>query len=219
MLLKEFDANSLNPTGRLIPAHQITTRLVEIHSSFEGDASFKLAYRTRHLILDIGYNVWGRTRESIDSQCCKCDDDCDARCANCPIDTTGKLYGFKGCTPVCTDDANPLSSLDNTIDLAATAFACTLPIDPDVDEKIVEATRDNLLNPSNINCFTKELILRGARRGLTSKIFLFAGYSWDEHRRQPFIGAGFSTEFSHHEDGKRNALSQWGFTIKGGLTF
>jgi hypothetical protein len=62
LLLKEFDAEH-NATGNLIPASMFTTRSVQTSFAIQGDASVKLAYRNCGLAVDVGYNLFGRSKE------------------------------------------------------------------------------------------------------------------------------------------------------------
>lgn len=67
LLLKEFDNNGLLPTynGNLVSATVFNTREVNVKVNAKGDASIKFAYRWCGWGFDLGYNIYGHTRERI----------------------------------------------------------------------------------------------------------------------------------------------------------
>lgn len=91
MLLKEFETDALTPTGRFIPAINITTIPVNVSIKVQGDATLKFAYHdTCGLELDLGYNIYGKTAEDIEF-CTK------ALCSE-------NRYGFKGTEGTCYEE-------------------------------------------------------------------------------------------------------------------
>ncbi len=135
VLLKELDANNTY-TGNLINAVNFTTREVETSIRVLGDASVKLAYRNCGFMVDVGYNIYGHSRERLHGDCARI-------CAN---NLSNRRFGIKGCQGVCgnvfttaTQDGvttvvgsavgvNPV--MLNTTASTATAFSCGTPDTP-----------------------------------------------------------------------------------------
>ena len=87
MLLKEFNTNgtTFSYANTLISATCFTNRSVDVSVGIKGDASLKLAYRWCGIGLDIGYNIYGHSREKI-----------DLRCNACPAAIDQRRFGIKG---------------------------------------------------------------------------------------------------------------------------
>jgi len=89
MLLKGFDTtNGAVYNGQLINASCFTTQNVRVKLNVKGDASVKLAYRYCGLGIDIGYNIYGHSHETLhlrDENCC----------------TNANFYAIKGTSNVC----------------------------------------------------------------------------------------------------------------------
>lgn len=92
LLLKEFDSNGTRLTynGNLISATCFTNREVEVSVDVKADFSFKFAYRWCGLGVDLGYNIYGHTAETI-----------DRRCDACPTGIDKRRFGIKGTEGVC----------------------------------------------------------------------------------------------------------------------
>jgi hypothetical protein len=65
LLLREFQADGLTPTGNVVSATCFNRRNVNVRIDVKGDASFKLAYRWCGWGFDVGYNVYGHSREKV----------------------------------------------------------------------------------------------------------------------------------------------------------
>ena len=88
MLLKGFDVtNAPVYNGQLINASCFTNQNVRVKLNVKGDASIKLAYRYCGFGIDLGYNVYGHSHESLYLK-----DDC---CIN------SSFYAIKGTSNVC----------------------------------------------------------------------------------------------------------------------
>lgn len=92
MLLKEFTTNGTSYTyaNNLISATCFTNREVDVSLGVKGDFSLKLAYRWCGFGLDIGYNVYGQSREKI-----------ELLCNSCPTAIDKRKFGIKGTEGVC----------------------------------------------------------------------------------------------------------------------
>lgn len=105
LLLKEFDSNGTVNTynGNLVSATCFTNRLVNVRVDVKGDASIKLAYRWCGWGFDLGYNIYGHSREKIDF---RCDDLC------CDIDS--RKFCIKGTQGVCCSEYPVLQTSTET---------------------------------------------------------------------------------------------------------
>jgi hypothetical protein len=92
MLLKEFitDGSNLYYDGNLISATCFNNRRAAISIDVKGDASIKLAYRYCAWGVDLGYNIYGHTKERVKILCSA--QDCN---------TKNRKFGIKGLTGTC----------------------------------------------------------------------------------------------------------------------
>ncbi|MBA3752103.1 hypothetical protein H0X06_04905 [Candidatus Dependentiae bacterium] len=92
MLLKEFNTNGTSFTyaNNLISATCFATREVDVSVAIKADFSLKLAYRWCGLGIDLGYNGYGHSHESI-----------ELRCTSCPSDIDKRRFGIKGTENTC----------------------------------------------------------------------------------------------------------------------
>ena len=241
MLLKELSGPTpFTYEGSLINAINFATRTVETSFAVKGDFSLKLAYRNCGWAFDIGYNIYGRSKET---GCIK--NGCNVTDAN--------LYGFKGIEGVCcrefaltgstiTAATGASSALNSTQSLVNGICAVTTPATADNAVSTVDfpgstvclawnsATTGTILSPSVVVAQTSDpaVVVTTAdldvNSGLvcaefTNKIFGYFGYAWtDCGDHNPFLGVGAEGEFAQN-DSRRSGLSKWGVFVKGGLTF
>ena len=90
LLLKGYNvtSNGAEYNGQLINAACFTNQNVKVKLNVKGDASIKLAYRYCGFGLDLGYNIYGHSHESLHLK----NDDC---CVN------SNFYAIKGTSNVC----------------------------------------------------------------------------------------------------------------------
>lgn len=90
LLLKEYNTSGITPqyAGSLINANCFNNREAKVKINIKGDFSVKVSYLWKNLDIDIGYNVYGHTKEIV-----KIIDQC------CNIDT--KKFAIKGTEDVC----------------------------------------------------------------------------------------------------------------------
>ncbi len=95
LLLKEYDTDGSTFTynNNLMNATCFTTREVDVSVGVKGDASLKLAYRWSGFGFDIGYNLYGHSREKI-----------EVRCNSCPAPIDRQKFAIKGTERICCDD-------------------------------------------------------------------------------------------------------------------
>jgi len=137
MLIMELDTNVENlyagPTGAeaIAPSHQYNENLyplinkstfcTDVSIAMQGDAAFKVAYTNGRWCCDLGYNLWGRSGEKFEQDCC----------TTCPI--PNKTYALKGDMFVVGWDQNNQTPsqgaspvLDKTSGLSATDSKATI---------------------------------------------------------------------------------------------
>jgi hypothetical protein len=123
LLLKEFDSNGTVNTfnGNLVSATCFNNRLVNVRVNVKGDASIKLAYRWCGWGVDIGYNIYGHSKEEIEF---RCDDEC------CDFDN--RKFCIKGTEGVCCFSHPIIDVSSDGTDLKIFPNGATLPDGSDV---------------------------------------------------------------------------------------
>lgn len=238
--------------GALLPAVNLTTLCSDagIHcnngSLFQGDMALKLTYKKCAWSFDLGYNLWGRTKEQVSIT---------DRIATNLYALKGDSYMYGTATPGAGYPANaiPLSASQSE---TATIFTGSNwktgqtpppPIaNPGVDsrELAITGVATPVLSPNapNPQMFTSnpthfvdatnvDLESATSPSQLTHKVFGNITYAWEQgicnyENIIPFLGLGFEAEF---DNGKkisdctncdcRAGLSQWGVMLKGGIGF
>ncbi len=92
LLLKEFNTDGVTPLGTFINAINFNTRSVKIDIAVEGDASLKFCYRNCNWEVDLGYNIYGKSREKG----CFTGAPCNAGCTTSADTLSGRVFGIKG---------------------------------------------------------------------------------------------------------------------------
>lgn len=229
-LLKQYN-NAAVPVfeNKLIRASDYTTRHINSSFDVQGDASFRFVYRVNGWAFGIGYNVYGRSEESVQLL-----DDTFGQ----PIDE--KQYGIKGDTGVCAlcvDGSVPPVTL-GTVSLGATkSNTCvsdaaemeSTPVDNDPINVVgcpgattaktwyytpaQNSTTPKILDPET------DIWLKGVPRQVTSKVFGHIDYQWQNCDISPFVGVGGEVEFPFSGNCFVCTPSQWGIWIHGGVEF
>ena len=130
MLLKEYDTNgsAFTYNNNLISATCFTNREVDVSVGVKGDASLKLAYRWCGLGFDVGYNLYGHSREKI-----------EVRCNSCPGAIDRRYFAIKGTEGVCCqnyaiatvpDNGNQIFAAGATFPAGSTAPEGCDPLPP-----------------------------------------------------------------------------------------
>ncbi len=215
-IVKQFDDQKTNYVGKLAWASDFTTRQVKSHFNMQGDAAIKLMYRTAGWAFGVGYNVYGRSTESITPLI----DDCHTQTA----------YGIKGTTGVCVKCASTFPP--TTPSLNATQSGACVSKGAQAASVIVDNRQnlfpfcntwndqgvENSVNPIALNPLT-DINYQGAQRQITHKVFGHIDYQWDQSCQQPYIGIGGECEFAQNGSCAACTANQWGIWLHGGLTF
>ena len=125
LLLKEIDtvSNMTNAyTGKLINAINVTTREATVNIAIKGDASLKFAYRNSGFGLDVGYNMYGLSKEKL----CIKERSPSATIAHSPsvryvIQGLQPTQGFNGCATETITNSSQVVNL-NTANSYATIY-------------------------------------------------------------------------------------------------
>ena len=240
MLLKEFEADAVTPTGNLLYASDFTTRAVKTYVPAKGDVSAKLAYRTCSIDIDIGYNFYGHMAERL--------------CLRTNTSSRNNMrVGLKGTEGTCFTAYNVtqqdmLGAPAGTFGLSSTQHNATA---------FTSGTTDNPHTPAQVNAGELPLAWNTPRntgpasgndlviayasqppvlltdRDLdlcsgtacpfaTHKFFAYLGYTIPETYCglfEGFIGVGGEVEFEALARDQRSSLNQWSIYAKGGITY
>lgn len=197
-LLKEFDAIG-NYTGNLVPAINVTTLPVNVAAAFELDLAAMAGYVYNNVVIDLGYNLWLRTHESVTLK----------------EGIPSNRYALKGIQNVAT--------VPGGAPLISTQSLCLIT----GDQLSQQAAVADPNPPVYITTCDLDLSTAGSPLVMTQKIFGHIGYSWKkwyETGAAPYLGIGAEMEFEGLNDRAteiqdKNTLSQWNVWIRGGWSF
>lgn len=197
ILAKQFDVFG-NYTGVTVPTINVTTLECDVSMAIQIDAVIMASYEYKGYTVDLGYDVWFRSREMISNR---------EKIPSFPH------YALKGIQNVAINLTTPSNATQST----ATIFGNNL-----ADQALVADPNppvffnDNMIDESSAE----------ATRGFTHKVFGDFGYSWQNCTCyvEPFLGIGGEVEFEglnprHEIKANKNSISQWGVWIKGGFGF
>lgn len=221
--------------GVLAPVINHTTLESKISMGVQGDVVLKFAYEYKNWEVDLGYNFFGRSKESLNERQCLPSN-------RFVLKGDAQVYGFNGTQAI----ALSVSQSQATIHAGqgATNFV--------VGKEFINANADNplgasngaalpldQLNPTdstalniplaNIDSSFNPIFLTDANinvcsgllpRAISNKFFVNAAYIWkDAHCIMPYVCAGGSAEWANTKALKNSAYSQWGVWVKGGITY
>jgi hypothetical protein len=245
LLVKAFNAQTLEPLSTLMPAVNVTTLPVRVKLPVIGEFVIELMVRSTHATFTVGYSFYGQKAEQV-----------------CP--TTSQLgcdptvsYGLKGCTGteyfaygvaggLITTPLTPFTiSLNATADTTLTTTCGVIDTNGGAStltnsavgvawnnvfkgngttaNAIATNTPTNSLaiaftsspNPVILSLADINLCSGSAPHQLIHKGVLGLAYSWEQKRYTPYVSAGFTAEGS----GRVCSLKQWGLWIKAGTNF
>lgn len=176
------------------------------NSSFgvEGDVAVAFNYAARGFSVDLGYEFYGRSAETL-----AITGDFDTRYAVLGHQGVGQVGG----TPATGSNAcQPFATMQNAAAPSAATIVSTAVITSATPDAIGNATiAGNQVSLADLN-------VAGAAQSayLTSKIFTKLAYEWENSDYVPFLGVIGEFEFSNCLN---NALPQWGVALVGGVSF
>jgi hypothetical protein len=228
MLLKEFtteksnDVKKLVYNGNLINAIDFSTRRVHVGGSAKLDLAAKMSYYYDRWGLDLGYNLYARSKERL-----------KLRPDLFPADLNNRLFGIKGTEGVCYRILNTqtntvtgtehLNSTENSSTINSGSFVDnpkSIPLGPN-EEAITwnSPTSGNLIQafesnpPILITRDSLDIISGSSPHQLTHKFFVHLSYTAGDIPWEPQVGIGGEIEV----DGRERLLAgleQWGFWLK-----
>lgn len=193
MLLKQLNLDtdgSLVYGGELINGINFATRAATIYVPLEGEALIAFVFDNDCWNANIGYTLYGRTREQLSLLCC----------SPFPCDVLGKFFGIKGTEGLCTSITSTLPALATT-QSNATIFGGGTPDD----------------RPRLVSCCDLDPDSATVPHQLTNTFFVQATRLWPHCRLSPYLGFGFETEFAAPSN--PCSISQWGVWVTGGISF
>lgn len=212
-----------------------TTKKINSSFNIQGDASIQLLYKTSDWAFGLGYNVYGRSAESIEILKPSSNENSSWNVAT--KGTTGVCYTKELVTlpPVttypklnasqdqfCTQDFNTNASVDPQVLTLATQLGASYTSwdgQPIVYESIVaNGTPDNFTpNPTPLN--NGNIQYQGVPRQIQHTIFGHIAYEWESCAYQPFVGLGGLCSFANNGRCDVCTANQWGIWVHGGFNF
>lgn len=230
MLLKEFRDHKYH--GNLVNAINFTTRGVEAGGSVWGEACIKFSYYKGECGLDIGYDIYGKTRERL------CIEDSIR-----PSDLRNNEFGIKGTEGTCfriinletgkvSCETHNLNSTQNNATITHGASIDNPQVITCFDSERVAITWDSPLSrneallkkakSSNPPIYLRkcDLDIDSARipSQLTHKVFAHISYISLTQVWEPQVGIGGEFEL----DGLahlKSSLNKWAIWLKAGVSF
>lgn len=226
MLLKEFDKDN-QYDGELINAIDFTTRAVKVGGSSKLDLAMKMSYYYDRWGLDLGYNIYARSKEKLRLQK-----------ELHPSDLNSRTFGIKGTEGVCyrilNTETGKVTGTDKLNSVQQTARinrggAVTNPKPIVLGEGEQAITWDSPTTPPLIPAMQSDPplfittdsldILSGSvPHQLSHKFFAHISYTAGNVPWEPQVGIGGEIE----ADGRSRLLSslnQWGFWFKFTLSY
>ena len=186
----------------------INISTVESQSSFgfEGDAAVALSFMSGGFTLDLGYNVWGRTKEQLTINSNEVD---LSRYA---------ILGRQGiglATPGLSTTASNACQPGATISASTAATTTVIPSGqlPTSGNNFIGDALTAANRISGADAFNTTITAQYS--AVTSKIFSKIGYNWKDSECCPHIGFIGEAEFSNISN---NALPQWAIALEGGIS-
>lgn len=212
-------APSLQFQHHYIPIANLTRTLVDVSVAVQADVTAMINYRSScgDWEVDLGYNFWGRSCETIKINPC---DNCGIPLAEehrWVLKGTAPAYYYSGAPQLA---AVPVSSSESTATIHDGAVIDNQQCARDIGGANLQKTinvnsfcvpdQDDPLNcclgtsKDPITLSVDDLDLDGARtRGISHKIFGFVSHSWEKCGcYDPYVGIGANVEFGGTRSGK-----------------
>ena len=173
---------------------------------FEGDAALALSFISNNFSLDLGYNVWGRTKESLTLN---------------PNDFDTQRYAILGRQGIGLAAPGQNSTLSNacqpnaTINSSSPATSTVIPSGqlPSSGNDFIGDALTAANRISGVDAF--DTTIAAQYSAVTSKFFTKVGYTWKDSDCCPYIGLIGEIESSNISN---NALPQWALSLEGGIS-
>ena len=184
----------------------INVSTIESDSSFdfEGDAAFALSFISGNYSVDLGYNVWGRTKEKLVLN----PNDFDAQ-RYAILGRQGIGLALPGFSPTASDACQPGATINLSVDPTSTVITSTAVVTGDVVGNATVAGN----RISGVDAF--DTTITGQYSAATSKFFAKFGYTWKDNACCPYLGLIGEVESSNISN---NALPQWALSVEGGIS-
>ncbi len=239
-------AATIQYQGRLVPAINKTTLDTKISVGLQADVLAKLNFKRRGFECEIGYNLWARSSETIESR------DCVETCY--AIKGDAQVYGFtsSGETPVALAATQSNATINGGQPVTDSAFPNLNDGNFNTGVEFANINADTIANASdNLGASLNQLTLADANRldfsqvavrtsnpailitnddincgsallpkAISHTLFFSLSYAIEEGLDLiPFIGGGGFIEFAHADPCNNSANAQWGLWLKMGLSF
>jgi len=173
---------------------------LESQSSFalESDTALSLRYTTGGLSMDVGYNVWARTKEKL----------------TITENFDSNRYAILGRQVVSnsvTGNASTLCQPTATINTSLAAAGGDGNANSNGITIVPATAAANRISGSE----AFDTTIAGQYSAVTSKVFAKVGYNWKNSDCCPYLNLIGECEFSNISN---NALPQWGITLVGGIS-
>lgn len=222
-------------TEQLVRATDWTTRKINSSFDVQGDAAIQLLYRTCNWAFGLGYNVYGRSKESIEML--EPEHNKNATLNVATKGTTGVCYSK---TIITEPPTTTYPTLNASQDQFCTkTFNTNVPVDPEVltlatapgveytswdnsdtvYESIVPNGTVNNFTPNPTPLNETNISYQGVPRQIQHTIFGHVEYEWLENCMQPFMGMGALCSFANNGTCDVCTANQWGIWIHGGFNF
>jgi len=183
----------------------INISTIESQSSFgfEGDAAFALSFMSGGFTLDLGYNIWGRSKEKLSLNPNLVNSSRYAILGRQGIGLAGASYA------TASNACQPGATISASVDATSVVITST---DVVSGTTIGNATiaGNRMSGADAFNTYTT-----AQKSAVTSKLFSKIGYNWKDSECCPYLGFIGEAEFSN---AKNNALPQWGVALEGGIS-
>lgn len=179
LLFKQFDTAG-NFANRLVPGPNVTTLPADVRINVMGEFVVIFDYQWSNFIFDIGYNMWGRSGETIKIT------------GTIPEDR----YGILGGTPIDNSVAEPTAanSTNSQAQINGIGYSCI----GGPETLVFVRTRD--LDPKAAQ----------APSAFSNKVFAHVGYTFEGCYYSPFFGMGAEVEFSGIRNNALDQWGVWG---------
>lgn len=203
IMLKKFTTSTNTYAGQLIPAANLLGLVTKIGNAVMGDVALSLKYRWDNYAVAVGYNFWGRSKETATAR------------EESVFASTTVSYAIKEATGNTNATGNATTNMTSGASTTAATKAQSNISSMGTTVSDIGAATANYLTDADVTvCPT----LHPA--AMSNKVFGSFEYNWADNEWAPYLLVGGSYEIGSKTDGVKNsAVSQWGVLAKGGIAF